>query len=355
MKIDNPVLLGQSSGFGIPTAGTSGQVLTKINSTDYNTRWSDAKSVTYNIVESGGATWVNLGRWTTTQTGKLLRITVMSHVGYNASAAQPQVTELYLSTSNNSSFQAGSSGNFFAAGNASVNTFLGTGDNQYTAPSSFRIIQASNTQYDVFGFFSAFAGGMITVDYHSADTWTPNGAITGSAPSGNFITITPLNSDWSVGEATTVTAITTNPTKPSPRLLDYTRYRLTSRRSAVVEFNLAYTSLTGVGNGSGQYLFRLPTGLQFNTAIHALSTADNNNTNVNNATLAMLAYGIPATGCMINDGVDASTTLRIVPYTSTTYRVVYGWGPGEMTIANSVYGRFDVARCYNWQFDISIA
>jgi hypothetical protein len=96
MKIDNPILLGQSSGFGIPTAGTSGQVLTKINSTDYNTRWSDAKSVTYNIVESCGTTWVNLGRWTTTQTGKLLRITVMSHVGYNANPTQPQVTELVL-------------------------------------------------------------------------------------------------------------------------------------------------------------------------------------------------------------------------------------------------------------------
>jgi hypothetical protein len=68
MKIDNPILLGQSSGFGIPAAGTSGQVLRKVDGTDYNTQWVDnglpaggtsGQSLVKNSSTSGDASWVN--------------------------------------------------------------------------------------------------------------------------------------------------------------------------------------------------------------------------------------------------------------------------------------------------------
>jgi hypothetical protein len=41
MNIDSPNSSGISTGFGIPTGGTANQVLTKINSTNYNTQWVD--------------------------------------------------------------------------------------------------------------------------------------------------------------------------------------------------------------------------------------------------------------------------------------------------------------------------
>jgi hypothetical protein len=70
MKIDNPILLGQATGFGIPAAGTSGQVLRKIDGTDYNTQWANnglpaggtsGQSLVKNSSTSGDASWVDNG------------------------------------------------------------------------------------------------------------------------------------------------------------------------------------------------------------------------------------------------------------------------------------------------------
>lgn len=41
MKIDSPNATGIIGGFGIPTGGTSGQILQKVNNTNYNTQWVD--------------------------------------------------------------------------------------------------------------------------------------------------------------------------------------------------------------------------------------------------------------------------------------------------------------------------
>ena len=190
MKVYNPNAIGVTTGFGVPTGGTSGQVLQKVNSTNYNTQWVDEKSVTYSISETNAITWVKLGTWNTTQAGKLLNLQVTSHVGYNAGPAQIQVTDLVLSTSNGSSTQAGSSSVFYAAGNASINR-LGSGDGVYASPSVFRIVQVSTTQYEVYGQFSSFGGGFYTVDTHNSDSWIADGSLV-SAPSANHIVITPL-------------------------------------------------------------------------------------------------------------------------------------------------------------------
>ena len=41
MIIDSPNATGVVSGFGVPTGGTSGQILQKVNATNYNTQWVD--------------------------------------------------------------------------------------------------------------------------------------------------------------------------------------------------------------------------------------------------------------------------------------------------------------------------
>jgi hypothetical protein len=71
MKIDNPVLLGVSSGFGIPNAGTSGQILQKVDGVDYNTQWADNGSLAtyvqaYNLSQQSisNATETTITNWT---------------------------------------------------------------------------------------------------------------------------------------------------------------------------------------------------------------------------------------------------------------------------------------------------
>ena len=192
MKVYNPNAIGVTTGFGVPTGGTSGQVLQKVNATNYNTQWVDKKSTVYPIAESAsGQTWVKLGVWLTSQDGKLLTIRISSHNGFNANPLQPQITDLVVSTSNGFSYQSGTTGNFFAAGSALINTALGTGNAAFSAPSVFRIVQISNTQYEVYGQFSSFGGGFYTVDLSNSDGWFADGSLS-SAPGGNYISITPL-------------------------------------------------------------------------------------------------------------------------------------------------------------------
>jgi hypothetical protein len=50
MKIDSPNALGISTGFGIPTGGTANQILTKVNSTNYNTQWTSTNTPEYLVV-----------------------------------------------------------------------------------------------------------------------------------------------------------------------------------------------------------------------------------------------------------------------------------------------------------------
>ena len=163
-----------------------------------------------------------------------------------------------------------------------------------------------------------------------------------------------LNTDgWSTGEATTITAITTNPTKPTVKISDYTRYKVTGRNAASIQFKLSYTSNTGFNNGSGQYLFKLPTGISFDTTIHPIYTGDTSSILVNNATISALAYALPTFGVISNDAADTATSVTIVPYSATTYRVIYGWGTAETTITSSAYNPIGNTRTYSWQFDIT--
>ena len=47
MEIDSPNATGVVSGFGVPTAGTSGQLLQKVDGTNYNTQWVDSNTPVY--------------------------------------------------------------------------------------------------------------------------------------------------------------------------------------------------------------------------------------------------------------------------------------------------------------------
>ena len=149
----------------------------------------------WTLSDSASATYFLLGTWNTSQAGNTLYMRMVAHVGYNAVAIENQVTELMFATSNGSAYTTGSSGNFYGNGLASINSRLGTGGTAptYKAPQTFRIIQVSNTQYQIYCYFAAayMRNSTYSIQISSGDTWVDGGGGAVSAPSGNYITITP--------------------------------------------------------------------------------------------------------------------------------------------------------------------
>jgi hypothetical protein len=142
--------------------------------------------------DSASASWYLLGTWNTVQTGQTLYMRIVSHAGYNGVAAHNQVTELIWAASNGTSTYNGSTGAaMYGAGQASVNSRLGTGNSTYQSPSVFRMVQVSQTQYQVYGYFAAYtSGSTYSVQTSTVCTWTHSGTPV-SAPNGNYIAITP--------------------------------------------------------------------------------------------------------------------------------------------------------------------
>jgi len=67
------------------------------------------------------------------------------------------------------------------------------GGGSYGAPSIFRMVQVSQTQYQVYGYFASYtSGSTYSVQITSYDTWVHSGTPV-SAPTGNYIAITPTS------------------------------------------------------------------------------------------------------------------------------------------------------------------
>jgi hypothetical protein len=152
-----------------------------------------AVTPSWGLNDVASAAWFLLGTWNTSQAGNCLYMRLLGHCGYNGVTTQNQVTELMFVTSNDSSYIAGSSGNYYAAGSASVNSRLGTGAT-YQAPNKFRIIQVSKTQYQIYAYFGSayMRNSNYSIQITPGDTWTDGGGNGGvTAPTGNYVEITP--------------------------------------------------------------------------------------------------------------------------------------------------------------------
>jgi len=147
----------------------------------------------YTFANDAGASasWYLLGTWNTAQVGRMLYMRILSHSGYNGVANQNQVTELTWATSNGTSTYNGATGPMYAAGNATVNSRLGTGGGSYASPSKFRMVQVSQTQYQVYGYFASYTSGTnYSVQVTATDTWVHSGTYV-STPGGNYLEFTP--------------------------------------------------------------------------------------------------------------------------------------------------------------------
>jgi len=146
-----------------------------------------------------------------------------------------------------------------------------------------------------------------------------------------------------VTEALTIGATTTAPTKATTRVQDFIQLTDDGSGWCRVEASYFAASPSGAGSGSGNYLYTLPGGYQFDTTIHP--------TNTQLTTLSgweQVNKMIGATGIVSQEG-NSSFNNYVVPYSSTQFRII-AHSPTQYTyIGNSYY----IMTAANNQFRLS--
>ena len=142
---------------------------------------------------------------------------------------------------------------------------------------------------------------------------------------------------WSTGVSITFGATTTAPTKGTPSI-DYVKYRNIGGKEYEVEYN--YLQTTAGTTGSGDYLFTLPGGLQFDLTVPgqiAYTGAAGYNGMKNRIASSQ--------GDLIVSGFHSSSIA--IPYDSTRFRIMNNnWGnntwlihsPSNYAISDGTYG-----------------
>lgn len=152
------------------------------------------------------------------------------------------------------------------------------------------------------------------------------------------------NSSLLASTNVTVSATITAPTL-GPRSTDRT-YVIDNGVNKTVHLQLGFT---GGNSGSGDYLFSLPTGVFFNTNAGFNPVLSGT---MWSSIAAMSQYLIPFSGGIVQSGIW-NTTGFIVPYSSTTYRIVLNHNSlGGMTLLGSSWYGTAVSTMINLSFDI---
>jgi hypothetical protein len=145
-----------------------------------------------------------------------------------------------------------------------------------------------------------------------------------------------------------VTATTTNPTTGT-RTIDSTSSLIIGDTRRIT-LRLGYPGSSG---GSGEYLFQLPTGVNFNTAAgkNPIYTGALWQPTIG----AMGPYLIPTNGSVVISGAWAGT-IFVMPYTSTTYRIALDNAPqtGGFGIMGNAFFSMLVSAVISIEFNIWI-
>jgi len=192
-----------AAGTGVPTGGTAGQVLAKIDATDYNTQWVNAASGTPNYALTAGTAAYATASGSATVAGTA----VTAGTAYFATTAG---TATYATTAGTAVSISGSITNSqvsdFAAGTVTRGTAnsLLTGDNSFVGQNTFTPTNSSSTALRVVGQASQ---GAILQDWRSSSAslasmgadgalTLPNASITAAGNATfNTTSITPSTSN----------------------------------------------------------------------------------------------------------------------------------------------------------------
>jgi len=124
----------------------------------------------------------------------------------------------------------------------------------------------------------------------------------------------PVVTDWVDTGPITITATTTNPTKATTKQQDSVRWRQVGD-SYEVEYRYNAASATGAANGSGDYVFSLPNGVEITDDI-------SNQTSVANLYLNPQALGtMEVVGVVGGSGSAAGLIKTAVKYSSNSFRI----------------------------------
>jgi hypothetical protein len=189
MKIDSPTAIGTSTGFGIPTGGTTNQVLSKVNSSDFNTQWIDnGAQATYLAVQHNSGQSIPHAT-VTTVTGWTTPVTSINAGEWNGTTGIFTATKsgVYLMTANltyanatdtlNIEYGVNIAKNGSAAANARIFTQLNqTGSS----------LKQTNTV--------SFIYSLVPGDTLSAQAYQASGSSRTLHPNGNTLTIQELPS-----------------------------------------------------------------------------------------------------------------------------------------------------------------
>ena len=180
------------------------------------------------------------------------------------------------------------------------------------------------------------ATGLIV--YNTASAGTGGDAVTPGYYYFNGTIWTRMDPEgWSTGVAITIGAITTAPTKGTPSI-DYVKYRNIGGKEYEVEYN--YLQTTAGTAGSGDYLFTLPGGLQFDfTSAGQIAYTGAAGYNGMKNRIAS------SQGDLVVSGFHSSSI--VIPYDATRFRIMNNnWGnntwlihsPSNYAISDGTYG-----------------
>lgn len=206
-----------------------------------------------------------------------------------------------------------------------------------TAGNGFVVTVRKSNTTDITNAYSIATAGTdnIVTTYPATSTvsyslYTPGESVTMVSDGVNqwLITDHKTATGWSAVVPTVTTATTTAPTKAASPLVDTMRWRRDGN-SAEIEWAYGNAGTAGTA-GSGDYLFQLPTGLQFDSSLPFFTTI------IGNGGLLRAPEAWPGGYGGFN---GQSYTATVIPYDSTHFRVYLHQTAGAVSSANSVsYG-----------------
>jgi hypothetical protein len=143
-------------------------------------------------------------------------------------------------------------------------------------------------------------------------------------------------------------ATTTAPTIGTTTVNDYS-YKQIGSKTWRCQLTYSAASNTGVNSGSGDYLFTLPNGLQFNTSIAGQAIASDN---VGSSNWTWPGLWLSSSSGSITN-INQGGLLYVVPYSSTQFRLIHVGIAGVGYVIPYSSGYYGVGANISWRLSFT--
>lgn len=179
--------------------------------------------------------------------------------------------------------------------------------------------------YTIDGNSSETIGGSTTVKLHTNGQYLKIKAV-----SSNWLIIeSKARTGWVDGGALSIGATTTAPTKPTGLTVDKMYWRRNGSEARIL-FQYKQSNITSAANGSGDYLYAIPSNLTIDTANLSLYTTVEGSGGFTTSN----ALG----SVLLNDTTNANHVGSVIVYDSTQVRIAYVGGVTSSTSQIGIVG-----------------